>query len=330
MDPRRLPKVELHSHLDCCLSYEAAHEIDPTVSRERYAREFVAPPRCASLAEYLTHTVHYRNLLQTERALRICVRDVFEQMADDGVVYAELRFAPLAQTEGGLTGDEVVSCVSDELARQSEATGIDANLILCTLRHFDADLSLETARLVERHAGLGPVAALDIAGDEAGFPLAPHVPAFAHARERGFDVTVHAGEAAGPGSVWEALDQTGTRRIGHGIRSLEDTRLTSFLKAEGVHLEICPASNVQTGTVREPERHPVDRLYRDGVDLGISTDTRAVTDITLTREYERLTELFGWTIDDLEQINRNALEAAFAPAAVKERVGRALDAAYAR
>jgi len=323
-----LPKIELHSHLDCCLSYDAVRDIDPTISREHYDRNFVAPPKCASLAEYLTYTFNYRNMLQSERALRIAVRDVFAQMATDGIVYAELRFAPLIHTANGLTPDEVVLCIGDETVKQTAATGIAASLILCTLRDYTTEQSLETANLVVKHARTLPVAALDIAGDEIAHPLDTHVPAFQHVRRAGLGITVHAGEAGGPESVREALDKTGTRRIGHGVRSIEDATLVERLRQEQIHLEICPTCNVQTNAVPTLDEHPVDRLYRAGVPIGISTDTRAVTDVRLTQEYERLIDHFGWTLADLAQANRNALAASFAPETVKARLAAVLDAAY--
>lgn len=321
-----LPKVELHSHLDCCLSYAAVREIDPGVTAERYAAAFVAPPVCASLAEFLTYPRNFCALLQTRRALRIAVRDVFAQMAADGVAYAELRFAPLLHVEEGLSPDEVVDCVADETVRQIAATGVDATLILCTLRHFTGEQSMETARLVTRHATAGPVAALDLAGDEAGHPLRPHLPAFAHVREAGLGITVHAGEAGGPENVREAIDATGTRRIGHGVRSVEDASLVERLRDERVLLEICPASNVQTRAVPGLAEHPVDRLYRAGVPVGISTDARAVTDVTLTQEYTSLRDAFGWTPADLARTNRDALAASFAPEPVRRRVAAKLGA----
>jgi adenosine deaminase len=329
VDVAALPKVELHSHLDCCLSYDAVRQIDPGITRDRYDRRFVAPPRCESLADYLRYTLNHRAALQTERALRIAVRDAFAQMAADHVAYAELRFAPLVHLEDGLTPDEVVGYVAEETVRQTQETGIEASLILCTLRDFDADRSLRTARLVERHAASGPVAALDIAGDEATFPLDPHLPAFEHVRRAGLGVTVHAGEAAGPPSVWEALDTVATRRIGHGVRAVEDSHLVARLAEERIHLEVCPSCNVQTGAVSAFDAHPVDLLREAGVRVGISTDTRGVTDIRLTQEYERLRETFGWTIADFAQVNRDALDASFAADEVRTRVGALLDAAYA-
>jgi adenosine deaminase len=325
MDLAAAPKIELHSHLDCCLSFKAAHRIEPSITREHYVRNFVAPPRCRSLADYLAYTMNYRKLLQSERALRIAVADVFSQMAADGIVYAELRFAPLIHTEGGaLSADEVVACVSEETVAQIAATGVEATLILCTLRNYSAEQSMETARLVERHAKSGPVAAMDIAGDEVAYPLTVHQRAFAHVREAGLGMSIHAGEAGGPDSVREALDLTGTTRIGHGVRSVEDPELVARLAESGVHLEICPTCNVQTNAVTSYESHPVERLRQAGVPVSISTDTRAVTDVRLTQEYERLAASFGWTSSEVAQANRDALAAAFAPAEVKARIAALL------
>jgi adenosine deaminase len=328
VDLRALPKLELHSHLDCGLGFDAVRRIDPAISRADYDRDFVAPPKCASLADYLRYTLNHRAVLQTERALRIAVADAFAQLVEDGVVYAELRFAPLVHLEGGLSADDVVRCVSEETVRQSEETGIDAALILCTLRHFDPADSLRTARLVERHARSGPVVALDIAGDEAAHPLEPHVPAFELVRDAGLGMTVHAGEGAGPESVREALDRTATRRIGHGVRSVEDPDLLARLQRDRVHLEVCPTCNVQTDAVRTLREHPVDRLRRAGVRVGINTDTRGVTDVRLIQEYERLRDVFGWTPADFERVNRDALDAAFAAEPVRRRVAAALDRGF--
>lgn len=328
MDLRSLPKIELHSHLDCALSFDAVHAIDPSVTREIYDARFVAPRRCDSLAEYLTYTLSFRDILQTEAALRIAVQDVFAQMQVENVIYAELRFAPLVHTRQGLTPDEIVRTVADETSTQISITGIEASLILCTLRDFSSEQSIETADLVRRFAPTTPVAGFDIAGDEIAYPLTPHLHAFHTVRAAGLGITVHAGESGGPDSVREALDHTGTRRIGHGVRSIEDDSLVERLVAERIHLELCPICNVQTNTVSSIESHPLDTLYRRGVSLGISTDTRGVTANSMTDEYEVLLGTFGWSLDDFYRINRNALEASFASDEVKATLAALLDEAY--
>lgn len=211
--------------------------------------------------------------MQTREALRLATEDVFEQLRSDGVIYAELRFAPLLHLLHGLTAEAVVEAVDRATETCIAATGIEARLILSTLRHFDEARSLETVRLVERFRG-SRVAALDIAGDEAGYALDAHVAAFQYAEERGLLRTAHAGEASGAASVWETLQKLRPSRIGHGVRSAEDAELLEHLRRERIHLELCPTSNVQTRACERYAEHAVDRLYRAGVSVGINTDTR--------------------------------------------------------
>jgi len=313
-----LPKVELHLHLDCCASYACVRALRPQVTLAEYRRDFVAPPRCVSLTEFLARVPRIVELMQDRRGLELMVDDVFDQLGRDGVVYAELRFAPLQHLDGGLSADEVVAVVERATARAIAATGIQARLILCTLRHFGAGESMETAELAVAHRD-GLVAGLDVAGDEAGFGLDAHEPAFAHAARAGLSLTAHAGEAAGPDSVRETLARLAPSRIGHGVRSVEDPALVARLARERIHLEICPSSNVQTMGARCASygEHPVDRLRRAGVPLSISTDARTVTDVTLMQEHERLRATFDWSDADLRAVQVEAMRASFAPQEVK-------------
>jgi adenosine deaminase len=305
-----MPKVELHLHLDCSLSYQAVARLDPSISRDQYDAEFVAPSQCASLADFLTRAPRGFQLMQTEEALRLVTEDLFEQLSRDRVIYAEIRFAPLLHLEQGLTPDAVVAAVDRAAEECVRATGIEARLILCTLRHFDTAQSLLTAQLVERFKG-SRVVGLDIAGDEAGFPIDAHIPAFRYAIDHGLYRTAHAGEARGADSVWETLRGFQPTRIGHGVRSIEDPKLVEHLRRERIHLEVCPTSNVQTRTSASYAEHAVDRLFRAGVSLGINTDTRTITNVTLGQEYARLREHFGWGSEELLACNREALRAAF-------------------
>ncbi len=311
-----LPKIELHLHLDCSLSYAAVARLDESISLEEYQREFIAPPRCTSLADFLTRAPRGFKLMQDEAALELVVEDLFEQLAIDGVIYAEIRFAPLLHLERGLTSEQVVAAVDRATEASIQTSGIDARLILCTLRHFDREQGLETARLVEAFRG-SRVVALDIAGDEAGYPIDPQVPAFRYAIDRGLHRTAHAGEARGPDSVWETLREFQPSRIGHGVRSIEDPALVAHLIRERIHLEVCPTSNLQTGIAREFTEHAVDELYRAGVPLSINTDTRTITNITLTEEYRNLEQHFGWTDADLVACNQAAIDAAFVEESTK-------------
>ena len=328
MDLAALPKVELHLHLDCSVSFKVASSLRPSLSREQFQREFVAPAKCRSLAEVLTHATPGFELMQTEKALRLVTRDMFEQLAADNVIYAELRFAPLIHTQQGLSPDEVVGIVDDETRKASQESGIEARLILCTLRHFNEEQGLETARLVEKHRG-SSVVGLDIAGDEAGFPLQPQVRAFEYATSHDLYRTAHAGEAAGAASVWETLDRLKPTRIGHGLRSVEDAKLIAHLKRQRIHLEMCPSSNVQTNAVATHADHCIDELMRDGVSVGVNTDSRTMGNLTLNEEYQRLHRAFGWNASDFLRCNRNALGAAFIPEELRAQFYERLTQAYA-
>ena len=321
-----LPKVELHLHLDCSLGFQVASRLDPSLTREEFEAEFIAPPQCSSLADFLTRAPRGFQLMQTEEALRLVTEDLFEQLAADHVVYAEIRFAPLLHVERGLSPEDVVRAVNRSIENCIRATGIEARLILCSLRHFSAEQSLLTAGLVERFRG-SHVVALDLAGDEAGFGLDAHIPAFRLAREHGIPRSVHAGEAAGADSVWQTLRAFEPERIGHGVRSIEDPRLLEHLRARRIHLEICPSSNVQTRVVEEYGHHPVDRMLRTGLSLGINTDARTITNITLNEEYARLQQHFGWSDPEFAACNRAALEAAFLDEPTKKRLSTILTGA---
>jgi len=312
-------KVELHLHLDCTASYAAVKTLSPETTFADYRRDFVVPAKCASLADFLTRPPRMVALMQSPHALRLITEDLFDQLSRDGVVYAEVRFAPYLHTEAGMGVEEVVAAVERSAGAAAAATGIESRLILCTLRHFSAVQSRRTAELVREFAG-SLVAGLDLAGDEAGFPLDAHEAAFRYAVDHGLARTAHAGEASGPASVWETLRRLQPTRLGHGVRSIEDEALVRYLKENSIHLEVCPSSNVMTSVVERYEDHPVDRLHRAGVPLSISTDGRAMLDLTLSLEYERLRSSFGWQEKEFHHCNRAALAAAFAPQDVKRRV----------
>jgi adenosine deaminase len=315
--------VELHLHLDCSLSFAAVSKLDSSVTEAEYRERFVAPPKCTDLADMLERAPAGFGLLQDEDALRLAVFDLFEQLSADNVVYAEIRFAPLLHTEAGLSANRVVEVVDEAVSEASRTSGIEARTILCTLRHYSEKESLRTARLLTEHAG-GSVVALDIAGDEAGFPIDAHVAAFRYARANGVARTAHAGEARGPRSVWETLLHFQPSRIGHGVRSIEDLDLVSHLREEGVHLEVCPTSNVQTDIVATLEDHPIEWLREEGVRLGVNTDGRALCGVSLVEEYERLEHALGWGASEFLSANLDAIEAAFAPEDVKRKVATRL------
>jgi len=329
VDPN-LPKVELHLHLDCSLSYEGLRRLHPSVTAEEYREVFVAPARCLNLAEFLSCVPKVLALLQTREALAVMVEDVFDQLRLDRVIYAELRFAPLLHTSAGLSAEDVVDIVDAVTEEMVGRTGIEARLILCTLRHYSESESLATVELVRafRHRR---VAALDLAGDEAGCPLRPHVAAYRYAHDHGLRTTAHAGEASGPDSVWETLRELKPDRIGHGVRSVEDTALTDHLRRADVHLEVCPSSNVQVvESIRAWPEHPVERLRQAGVSLNINTDTRMLTPTTLSREYQLMQLHFGWTQAAFLASNAAALRHAFVDDATRQMLLTRLTDLYHR
>ena len=312
MNFHQLPKVELHLHLDCSLSYSVVSQLNPSVTHKEYIETFIAPAKCTNLADCLTRALKGIELMQTEEELRLVTLDLFEQLVQDNVLYAEIRFAPLLHTEKGLSAQDAVRSVESTVSESIKATGVEARIILCTLRHFLETQSLETIKLVEQFKGTY-VAGFDIAGDEAGFPMDAHVNAFQYAREHHIPCTAHAGEAKGPESVWETLRNFYPARIGHGVRSIEDPVLIEHLRRNNIHLEICPTCNVQTGVCETYPNHPISNIYDAGLSLSVNTDTRTMTNITLNQEYEKLNRVFGWEKEHFLHCNVNALRAAFIP-----------------
>ncbi len=314
------PKIELHLHLDCSLSYLFVQAFEPNITLDAYRKDFVAPAKCKDLAEFLTYTRRSLELMQTEFGLRLAAQDVVRQLLEDRVIYAEIRYAPLLHVQQGLSGDDVVAIVSDELLKQRAIhPSLETRLLLCTLRHFTTRQSQQTADLVWRHAPKGVVVGIDIAGDEANFPLDAHAQVFDQVFARHIPITAHAGESKGPESVWETLKKLHPSRLGHGIRSWEDKNLISYLISHRIHLEVCPSSNIQTAVYGHYSQHPVNRLFKAGVSLSINTDGRALNNISLGQEYDRLHQIFGWTKREFRQCNVNALKAAFIAPDLRQR-----------
>ena len=327
MDYQVLPKIELHLHLDCSLSYEVVKQLDPSISLLAYQEAFIAPPKCTDLADFILRALKGVDLMQTAAALRLVTLDLFRQLKADNVIYAEIRFAPLLHIEGGLSPKEVVSIVNEAVTEGIAATGVEAGLILCTLRHYAEVQSMETVQLVKDFQGTN-VVGFDIAADEAGFPIDNHLKAFQFAQDHGLNITAHAGEAKGAESVWETLQHFHPSRIGHGVRSIEDPELIAFLQEKNIHLEVCPTSNVQTNVVDEIKNHPADKIYQSGVSMSINTDARTISNVTLTSEYALLENVFNWQKAHFLHCNMEAVEHAFTTAEKKIALREKIRIAY--
>ncbi len=327
MDYAKLPKVELHLHLDCSLSYDVVKKIDSAITFDEYRSSFVAPPKCNDLADYLTRAVKGFELMQTKEQLQWVVLDLFTQLKADHVIYAEIRFAPLLHLQQGLTSVAVVEIVNQAVTEGIQQTGVEAGLILCTLRHFTEEQSMETARLTEMFRGTN-VIGFDIAGDEAGFPAANHIKAFKFASEQGIHCTAHAGEAKGASSVWDTLKHFHPTRIGHGVRSAEDDNLLAFLKKENIHLEVCPTSNIQTNVYEKMEDHTAGKIYNTGISMSINTDARTISDTSLTNEYNKLAKFFNWNKEQFLHCNLQAIAHSFTTKEKKEKLKEIITTGY--
>ena len=309
--------MELHVHLDTSLSYSLVKTLNPDITPHDFNRSFIGPKRFKDLSQFIDKIVPALALLQTRQALALAVEDLVAQLASDNVIHGEIRFAPLLHMEAGLSAEEVVETALQAMHKAAAEHKMSCGMILCTLRHYTQKQSMQTAELVTRYAKQG-VVALDLAADEAGFPLPPHIGAFEQVRAAGVEVIAHAGEAKGPQSVIETINQLKVSRMGHGVRAIEHPDAVDLIKEKGIHLEICPSCNLQTHMYSHLGQHPVDELKRLDISLNINTDARTISNVTLDEEYFRIYRQFGWTEQDFIKTNIDALNAAFIPQEQKD------------
>ncbi len=322
MDPhqlRRAPKVLLHDHLDgglrpetvLELAREIGHEL-PAADADGLAAWFHQGDKGVDLPRYLEAFGHTVAVMQTPEAIERVARECAEDLDLDGVVYAEVRFAPELSTAGGLEVGEVLESIAAGFAA-GPAT-ITLRTLVCAMRHQDRAEEVFEAAAAARHLG---VVGIDLAGPEAGFPASRHARAIERAREAGLRVTLHAGEADGPASIADALDQ-GAERLGHGVRILDDIApdgtpgpVASRVLTGAVPLELCPTSNVHTGVVKAVAEHPFERLRALGFAVTLNTDNRLMSGLSASSELGTVAETFGYDLDDLEALTLTAIGAAF-------------------
>jgi adenosine deaminase len=325
---RRAPKVLLHDHLDgglrpttvVDLAAEAGHVL-PTTDPVELAEWFHRGAYRKDLDLYLETFRHTVGVMQTKDALVRVAAECAEDLADDGVVYAEVRFAPEQHLRGGLTLDEVVAAVLEGFRQGSAGRPITIGTLLTAMRH--AANSTEIAELTLRHRDEG-VVGFDIAGSEAGNPPTRHLAAFQEIAKANHHITIHAGEAFGLPSIWEAVQICGCERLGHGVRIVDDItftpdgraqlgRLAAFVRDRRVPLEMCPTSNVHTGVTRSIAEHPIGLLIRLRYRVTVNTDNRLMSDTSMSKEFEALVDAFGYGWDELEWLTMNAMKSAFWP-----------------
>jgi adenosine deaminase len=326
---RAMPKVLLHDHLDgglrpatvIDLADETGYGDLPSHDPAELAAALTAGAHRGHLNLYLDAFRHTVGVMQTRDALRRVAREAAQDLADDGVVYAEVRFAPELHTERGLSLDEVVRAVIEGFAEGSADGRIAVRGLLTAMR--TAARSTEIAELAVRHRDNG-VVGFDIAGAEAGWPPSRHLDAFQYVHRENFHTTIHAGEGFGLPSIWEAVQYCGAERLGHGVRLAEDIersadgsvalgRLAAYIRDRRIPLEMCPTSNVQTGAAESIEAHPLRLLRRLQFRVTVNTDNRLMSQVSLSSEFALLVREFGYDWADLEWLTLNAIKSAFIP-----------------
>ncbi|MBN2324102.1 MAG: adenosine deaminase [Spirochaetes bacterium] len=325
---RACPKVLLHDHLDGGLRPATVIELAekenvklPEKDPQKLAEWFLRGADKGSLSEYLEGFSVTTGVMQTEEALSRVAYEMMEDMKKDGVVYVETRFSPLFHTKHGLSHDQVVESVLRGLKNGARRFGNKFGLIICAMRNTPPEHSLKMAELAVRFRNQG-VVGFDLAGDELGHPPKDHLEAFHYIQRNNFYITIHAGEAFGKESIWQALQFCGTHRIGHGInlkhdimdqdgKIIEMGNLAQYVLDRRVPLEICLSSNLHTGTVPHLRYHPFPIFYRNGFRVTINTDNRLMSGTSLTKEFLLGVENYGLMWRDMERLTLNAMKSAF-------------------
>ncbi len=333
---RTVPKVLLHDHLDGGVRPQTIIELArdqkyaklPTTDAGELAVWFQRGAQRGSLPLFLEGFEHTCGVMQTEEALERVAYETLEDMKKDGVVYLESRFAPVFHTGKGLHTETVVRAVLRGFERGKKDFGVDYGLLICAMRNMSPKISQEIAELAVDFRNQG-VVGFDLAGEEGGYPPKKHVDAFHYIQRENFNITVHAGEAFGKESIWQAIQWCGAHRIGHATRLIEDMRvkdgqvlsmgtLAQYVLDKRIPLEICLTSNLHTGAVKSIDEHPFGIFYRYKFRVTLNTDDRLMSGITLTDEYLTAAEHFDLSLEELEKITINAMKSAFIP--YKQRI----------
>lgn len=309
--------IDLHLHFDGSLLPRTILELAREQQIELPAEEpdelklfLAAPEDCGSLNEYLEKFDLPLLVLQTKEAIRKGMYTLLCSLKEQGMLYAEVRFAPQSHLRKGLTQEEVVKAAVLGMQEALAGSFFQAKLILCCMRGGDnPEANKKTIQIAGSYLGRG-VAAIDLAGAEALFPTADYEELFVYARSLSVPFTIHAGEADGPESIRAALS-FGAARIGHGVRAREDEEVLALLRERGIPLEMCPTSNVQTKAVGSIRKHPILDYLRSGLRVTLNTDNMTVSDTTIEREYSRLARELGMTKEEHRQLRYHAVDAAF-------------------
>ncbi len=325
---RSVPKVLLHDHLDGGLRPQTVAELAkeqnykklPTSDPEELGDWFHQLAYSGSLVQYLKGFVHTCAVMQTKGALERVAYEMMEDMKNDGVCYVETRFAPVYHLKGELHLDDTVKAVLTGLEKGKKDFGVGYGLILCGMRNMTE--TLEIAELAVNFRDWG-VVGFDLAGEEGGYPPKKHIDAFHFIQRANFNITIHAGEAFGKESIWQAIQWCGAHRIGHATHLKEDMiidekgnairfgDLAQYILDKRIPLEICLSSNLHTGAIDKIENHPFGILFKEKFRVTINTDDRLMSDTTLTKEFMTAVKYFNLTFDDIEKITINSMKSSF-------------------
>ena len=308
-----MKKIELHLHLDGSLNVEYASKL-----LGKDCKNEMIGSNSTSLADYLKRFDLPIDLLQDyDNIVEFCYL-LGKDLVNDGVIYAEVRFCPLFHNKK-ISVDRVITAIRVGFSRVEE---LKINLIFCMMRHFSFDDNLKIINLAKKYLGNG-CCAIDLAGSEAQFPTSDFEELFTIVKNENIPFTIHAGEADGPTSLMSAI-KFGTKRIGHGVRCVEDDNVVKLIRDNNIYLEVCPTSNIDTKSFASINEHSIKRLVEEGLLVTISTDNRTVSNTTLTNEYKILRDAFNFTDEDFLKFNLNAIDASFLSDDEKEELRRRL------
>ncbi|WP_246320779.1 adenosine deaminase [Paenibacillus germinis] len=313
----RLPKVDLHLHLDGSVKPETILDLArrqgielPVYDKDGLIPHMRVGEECGSLIEYLSKFDFTTRFLQSAEALERVAYEVVEQSAEHNCRYVEVRFAPQLHKNNGLTVEETIRHVVEGMKRGQRDFGVRVGVIAICMRNHSCESNLEVIEAAAKYVGKGLVA-VDLAGDEASYPPECFREVFAESGRLGIPVTIHAGEAAGAMNVYEAVTNLGAVRIGHGVRLKESRSILEMVKDRRIPLEMCPISNIQTKAVSGWEAYPIREYLEQGLVVTINTDNPSVSGTNITNEYRVLADRFGFTTPELVKLIMNGVDAAF-------------------
>ena len=323
---KKLPKVELHCHLDGSLRIETIldlarrHNVSlPSSDASGLTKILSIGKKRGTLEEYITRFDITLSVMQTRDSLKRIAYELIEDVAAENIRYIEIRYSPILHTSNGMTLEEAIFSVRDGLKKGEKDFGVRSGIIVCGIRHISPEASLKLADLCVRFKNKG-VVGFDLAGAEENFPAKDHREAFYMILNHNINATIHAGEAFGPTSIHQAIHYCGAHRIGHGTRLKENKDLMRYVNNHRIPLEICLTSNWHTFSVRSLKHHPMRYYYDQGIRVTLNTDNRLMSNTTLTKEFGLARDLFGFTLHDFREVTIVAMKSAFLPHKIRKEM----------